>query len=347
VGTSRRHIAGLVATAITVPFLFPAAAGADAKFGQSDEPVPPPAPSACSGYLWTNTGGTVLSAANPRIVIPGLVKPAGIIDVTEVVNFDLRGEHDHDDHVSGDEIEALHTESGPERYEKMRIEFWKGDRMLGATPTYSPDLLDDSIASWVRTPLGRTDTFEEADRVEIVHASEFMDTDDAPNAFMPISVCITWREHETDNSVSFDKNCTNATITMKNDGTAKGHLRVVVDGTSTDYLVKPYGGTKTHQLSLREDAWTDAKVIDLDTDAVLFEKKWLTDCVAPVTTTTTTTPPVQVVDPQVLGVQVTTPAQQELARTGSQTTTNATIGATLVAFGLGLATLGRRRRTQA
>jgi hypothetical protein len=350
--TSRRRVAGLVATAITVPFLFPAAASANAQFGQSEEPVPPPTPSACHGYLWTNTGGTMLSAKNPRIVIPGLVKPAGIIDVTEVITYDLR---EHEDDAVVTEVEALAPAPKAEKYEKMRIEFWKGDTMLGATPTYSPDLLDEGIASWVRTPLGRTDIFEDADRVEIVHASEFMKTDDAPNAFLPVSVCITWREHYTENSVALDKNCNSATITMTNDGTAKGHLRVVANGATTDYLVKPYGGTQTHKVSLGEDTWTDVKVTDLDTKTVLFEKKWLTDCVAPVTTTTTktvvnavvTTSPAPEVEPQVLGTQVAAPTQPQLARTGSQTTTNAGIGATLLAFGLGLVTLGRRRKAQA
>jgi LPXTG-motif cell wall-anchored protein len=348
VATSRRRVAGLVATAITVPFLFPAAASANAQFGQSEEPVPPPAPSACHGYLWTNTGGTILSAKNPRIVIPGLVKPAGIIDITEVITYDLR--EDGPTAVPLGVGALASPAADPEKYEKMRIEFWKGDTMLGATPTYTPDLLDEGIASWVRTPLGRTDIFEDADRVEIVHASAFMATDTAPNAFTPVSVCITWREHYTENSAALATSCNSATITMTNNGTAKGHVRVIANGTSTDYLVKPYGGAQTHQRSLGEDTWTDVKVIDLDTNAVLLEKKWLTDCVPPVTTTTTKTvvlPPTPEVEPQVLGIQATAPAQAQLARTGSQTTTNATIGATLLAFGLGLVTLGRRRKAQA
>ncbi len=347
--TSRRRVAGLVATAVTVPFLFPAAASAEAQFGQSNDPVPPPAPSECHGYLWTNTAGTVLSAKNPRIVIPGLVKPAGIVDVTEVITYDLREKDDDVAAPTGVEALAPSTPAA-EKYEKMRIEFWKGGAMIGATPTYSPDLLDEGIAAWVRTPLGREDLFEDADRVEIVHASAFMETDDTPNAFTPISVCITWREHSTENTVALDKNCSLATITMTNDGTAKGHIRVIADGASTDYLVKPYGGSQTHQVALREDGSTSVKVVDLDTGAVLLEKSWVTDCVAPVTTTTTktvvTTPPALEVEPQVLGIQVTAPAQPQLARTGSQTTTNAGIGATLVAFGLGLVTLGRRRKAQ-
>lgn len=363
--TSRRRVAGLAATAISLPLLFPTAASANARFGQSEEPVRPPAPGACAGYLWKNTSGTVLSKDNPRIVIPGLVKQAGIIDVTEVINYDLRkvevpnGTKD-EPAIAEVELDKVITPArrpkppAAERYEKMRIEFWKGSTMLGAT-SYSPDLLDDGVASWVTTPLGRVDIFEDADRVEIVHASQFMATDGAPDAFIPVSVCITWQEHYTANSASLTKSCDSATITLTNDGTAKGYLRVIANGVTTDYLVKPYGGTQTHHIALAEDAWADVKVIDLADGTVLFEKKWLTDCVptAPTTTlkdeVTAVVAPPTIVEPQVLGIvenaaPQAAPAPAQLARTGSQTGTNATIGASLLAAGLGLVTFGRRRR---
>jgi hypothetical protein len=369
-----RCIAGLTATALSIPLLFPAAAGANATFGQSDEPVKAPMPGACHGYLWTNTMGERLSIENPRIVIPGLVKPAGVIDVTEVVNFDARKRvlEDHDEEYEEEfdqslqlleveneneneiEIEKPAPKPVIEKYEKMRVEFWKGKTMLGAT-SYSPDLLDDAPFSWVRTPLGRVDIFEEADRVEIVHASQFMKTDGDMDAFFPMSVCITWREHVTDNAVAADISCAKANLTISNDGTAKGYVRVIANGTSTDYKIAPYGGSQTHQVALGEDQWADVKVVDLADGTVLFEKKWLTDCVAPATTTTNrpvvnavvTAPATPEVEPQVLGTQVTAPAQAQLARTGSQTATNAGIGATLLAFGLGLVTFGRRRKAQA
>lgn len=353
-----RRIAGLTVSALSIPMLLPSAAGANAIFGQSEEPVDPPAPAACHGYLWTNTQGQMLSASNPRIVIPGLVKPAGVIDVTEVVNFDARKKIANPDFLVAEEESVDEEEPAVElvplveKYEKMRIEFWKGDTMLGAT-SYSPDLLDDAPFSWVRTPLGRVDIFEEADRVEIVHASQFMDTGELENRFLPVSVCITWREHVTEHAVAADVSCSKATLTLTNDGTAKGYVRVTANGTSTDYFIAPYGGSQTHTVALTEDEWADVKVVDLEDGSVLFEKKWLTDCVAPATTTTakhvvntvvTTTPEIE---PQVLGTQVTAPAQPQLARTGSQTTTNAGIGATLLAFGLGLVTFGRRRKAEA
>jgi hypothetical protein len=357
--TSRRRVAGLAATAITIPMLFPAAAGATASFGQSNDPVKPPAPKGCHGYLWTNTQGERLSIENPRIVIPGLVKPAGIIDITEVIAFDLRhGDHGDagDGEADGAAVAPEPEAPAPELYEKLRIEFWKGDTLLGAT-TNTPDLLDDKMASWMRTPLGRVDIFEEADRVEIVHASQFMGTDETMNAFMPMSVCITWKQHYTDNAVGMDRTCNKATVRLSNNGTAKANLRVIADGKSTDYLVKPYGGTQVHEIALREDTNGSVKVIDLDTQAVLLDQKWFTDCVAPAPATTTThktvvnavvsTPATPEVQPQVLGTQVTAATQPQLARTGSQAATNAGIGATLVAFGYGLMTLGRRRKAQA
>jgi LPXTG-motif cell wall-anchored protein len=97
----------------------------------------------------------------------------------------------------------------------------------------------------------------------------------------------------------------------------------------------------------------DITVTDLDTDTVVWSKAWLTDCQMPATTTTvtkvqnppTTTPVTPVANTQVLGTQVTTPAAPALARTGSQSTTTAAIGLTLLALGGGLVTLGRRRKT--
>ena len=86
---------------------------------------------------------------------------------------------------------------------------------------------------------------------------------------------------------------------------------------------------------------------DLDTSQVLWSKKWFTDCVMAPTTTVTQKveiTPTTTMPAEVLGITVTAPTKDVLAFTGSHTATNAGIGATLLAFGLGLVSLGRRRK---
>ena len=130
---------------------------------------------------------------------------------------------------------------------------------------------------------------------------------------------------------------------VRNDGTAKGHLRVTANGVDTDYLVPPYGQSVTHDVAIAEDSWTEVTVTDLDTGEVLWTKKWFTDCVlAP---TQQVTAPPTTVQTQVLGTQVTAPAAQEvLAFTGSDSEVKAGIGASLLAVGAALLTFGRRRK---
>lgn len=347
---NRRSRAIGIATAVAaIPFLFPTAAFANASLGETDNLREVPTPGACAGYLWKNTTGVQLSATAPRYVIPGLVKEPGSIDVTEAITVDLFRSLTVDALTAEDEtVEQVAPKPTAEKYEKMRVEYWAGDRMLGSTPAYTPDLLDGpELYSWAVTPLGRTDIFETADRVELVHASEWMETDDQENAFFPVSVCFTWSPLVTDNSAAAAIDCDSATITLRNDGTAKGHVRVTVNGTGYDYLVLPYGGTIDKQIALTEDGTTDITVTDLDSGEVLWAKKWTTDCTVPsnvqhVEATPTTTAPVPT---QVLGTQVTAaPKAEVLAFTGSDANVKAGLGAALIALGAGLLTFGRRRK---
>lgn len=345
--TRRTRFAGLVATAAAVPFLFPSAAFANATTGSSNEPTKPPAAGECAGYLWQAAemdSHVVLSKSNPRYVIPGLHKEPGSIDVTEAVTYDVR-KVEHDDEPEIVDISSVATPKA-EKFEKMRIEYWAGDRMLGSTPAYTPDLPDDGNYAWAVTPLGRTDIFEEADRVELVHASQWMETDGAENAFYPISVCFTWSPLVTDNSVAAAIDCDSATITLRNDGTAKGHLRVTANGASEDVLVPPYGQSVEKHIAVAEDAWTEISVTDLDTGTVLWTKKWFTNCVTPATPVQQVAAPTTTVPTAVLGTQVTAaPKQDVLAFTGSDAELKAGIGASLLAMGAALLTLGRRRKS--
>ena len=357
----RARVAGIVATIAAVPFLFPSAASATATLGQSHDPVGPPTPGACAGYLWTAADAKatpVLSKSHPRYVIPGLTKPAGSINVSEAITWDARLPHEQDEgdneqavvlNVIGDALQAPKPKA--EKYEKMRVEYWKGNTMLAATAAFTPDLLDDEPFAWAITPLGRVDIFEEADRVELVHASEWMKTDDSENRFYPTSVCFNWSPLYTESSVNANISCDKAVLTMTNNGTAKAHLRVSVNGAAFDYTVASYGGSIDKTIGLTEDQWTEVIVTDLDTSQVLWSKKWFTDCVmAPTTTVTqkveitpTTSVPTQVLGTAITA-EITAPTKDVLAFTGSHTATNAGIGATLLAFGLGLVSLGRRRK---
>ena len=174
----RARVAGITAIIAAIPFLLPAAVGATALLGQSSGYTAPPAPSACAGSLWTANPAKALSTADSRFVIPGLTLQPGTLDVTEFVAWDGR---------SG---------GVAEKNEQLRIEYWKGTTLLAFTPA-TPDLLDDEAFAWVVTPLGQVDIFETADRVEIVHASEFMTTDATENSLYPKSVCITWTPKQT------------------------------------------------------------------------------------------------------------------------------------------------------
>lgn len=336
----RARVAGLVATAASIPFMVAGPAGANASTGTTNSLDKIPTASECSGYLWTD-GTTALSASHPRIVIPGLTKPAGTINVTEAITGDTR------------------LDQAVESYEKMRVEYWKGDTMLAATSAFTPDLVDnDDLFSWAVTPLGQVDIFEEADRVELVHASQWMKTDGAPNAFYPISVCFTWAPLYTDASITPAIDCEEAVLTIRNDGNAKLNINVTFNGQSYDYQVPPYGGSYDKHIPLTEDESMTVVVTDSDTGEKLWSKTWTTDCVQPTTTTTekpkpetpTTTVPTEVlgvvVDQPVPPAQVV-PVETTLPRTGSQSTTNAAVGGSLLAMGAAMLGFSRRKRVQA
>jgi hypothetical protein len=202
----RARVAGLVVTIAAIPFFLPTAAGATATLGQSNEWTAPPAPSACAGFLWRANPPKALSTLDTRFVIPGLTLQPGTIDVTEVVAWDGRS--------SNEQQSSEHAQSTPaaEKNEQLRIEYWKGDTMLAAT-TATPDLLDDQAFAWVVTPLGQVDIFETADRVEIVHSSQFMATDGTENSFYPKSVCITTTPHEVQTTTTVQQVTTTAPTT--------------------------------------------------------------------------------------------------------------------------------------
>jgi hypothetical protein len=381
----RARIAGVIAAIAAVPFILPTAASATATFGQSNERTKPPAPGECAGYLWqakSNHGDLpMLSKSNPRIVIPGLVKPAGDVDVTEVITYDVRfgfedrdnddnddddykgykdrgddddrdnDDNDDDDNDGNDHDDlSLHSndENGSaEKYEMMRIEYYKGNTLLGYSPNITPDLQDDKRFAWLSTPLGHTILTEDADRVELVHASQFMKTDGKQNRFFPIAVCFEWAPVSAATTVTPAIDCNKAVLTLTNNGNKAASLQAYVNGETYDHNLAANGGSYNKVIDIAEDSWTDLVITDLDTDSVLWSKRWYTDCV------TTSTPVDQVeqvstpttVPTQVLGLQVTAPEQPVLAFTGSQAATNTAIGAALLGLGAGLMMIGRRRKT--
>lgn len=365
----RARVAGIAATIAAIPFLLPTAASATGTLGQSKEPVGPPAPGACAGYLWTagdSQSTPVLSKSHPRYVIPGLVKHAGTVNVTEAITWDARTDRHHEDENENEDRNeddfafalefSKNDKDKPavEKFEKMRVEYWKGDTLLAATPGYTPDLLDDDPYAWAVTPLGQVDLYEDADRVELVHVSQWWDgADDAENLFYPTSVCFTWSPPYTDGSVTPTITCDTAVLKLANAGTKQLNLYVSLNGKLIDYHIAPHG-SQNKVIPLTEDTWTDIVVTDMDTKEVLWAKSWLTDCVHASTTTvaqkvetpSTTAPPTTVAtQAEVLGTQVTAPASPDvLAFTGNNTAAKTGIGATLLALGLGLVTLGRRRK---
>lgn len=221
----RARVAGIAATIVAIPFLLPTAAGATALLGQSDDYTAPPAPGACAGFLWTASPPKALSTLDTRFVIPGLTVQPGTVNVTQVVAWDGREvAHDEQPNTEAVVFESSEGSEGSEdsedsaakpvaeKNEQLRIEYWKGSTLLAATPA-TPDLLDDQAFAWVVTPLGQVDIFETADRVEIVHASEFMATDDTINAFYPKSVCIISTPTQTQTTTTVKQVTTTAPAT--------------------------------------------------------------------------------------------------------------------------------------
>ncbi len=209
----RARVAGIAATIVAIPFLLPTAAGATATLGQSDDFIAAPAPHACAGHLWTANPPKALSTLDTRFVITGLTVAPGTVNVTEVVAWDGRsiGQDDEQDNLDKSEIPSEAT-LAVEKNEQLRIEYWKGDKLLAATPA-TPDLLDEKAFAWVVTPLGQVDIFETADRVEIVHSSEFMATDGTENSLYPKSVCIVSTPKQTQTTTTVKQVVTTAPST--------------------------------------------------------------------------------------------------------------------------------------
>jgi len=204
--TNKRMAIGLAATLAAIPLLLPNAAGAEAGpgyVGSSNDPESyPPLPGECAdGQLWWQWTGDpnaqVLSASNPFIVLPDMYIGAGHVTIHEAITWDARPVEREEEPVlqaaaESDEEETVEEQSGPaaELYEKMRVEFYKDGELIGFSPFHTPDLPDDAAYAWSVSWLGELDLYEDADAVVLKHASGFMQTDDAENAFLPKAVCI-------------------------------------------------------------------------------------------------------------------------------------------------------------
>src|SRR5690606_5516934 len=96
--------------------------------------------------------------------------------------------------VPTEQLDALEVEASnvvvPELAEKMRVEFYKDDTFLGATPFFTPDLLDDNPYAWAVADLGTVTIEQDANLVVLAHSSTFMTTDGTENWFLPKSICV-------------------------------------------------------------------------------------------------------------------------------------------------------------
>jgi hypothetical protein len=208
----RTKALGLAASLAAIPFLLPTVAGAEAgpgSVGSSHDPESyPPLPGECAGghlwWQWTDApDAQVLSASNPFIVLPDMYIGAGHVTITEAITWDARpdekpepqpelvpAEAGQEEQLQGGEQIREGDGPDPELYEKMRVEFYKGGELIGASPFHTPDLPDDAPYAWSKSWLGELDLYEDADTVVLKHASGFMKTDGAENAFLPKAVCI-------------------------------------------------------------------------------------------------------------------------------------------------------------
>jgi hypothetical protein len=348
-------LAGLAATLASLPLLIQAGASANATFGSSDEPVAPPSPSECSGYLWTQDvtakDAQVLSKSHPRIEIDGLTKPAGMVDVSEAITWDARAGGQQED-LQASAVDAQPasevSQSGPELYEKMRVEFWKDGELIATTPYFTPDLPDDAQFAWVITPLGETGLGTDADAVYLAHSSQFMDTDGEENAFYPRSVCFNWRPFTEDPSAALRSDCQSATVTLRNDGELPADFVVRANDQETDVTVEARESID-QDIPLAED--TSTRITVLAGDETLLDQTIHTDCVPDATqppaqngvTIQTPTPPSTAPKVEVLA-ETAAQAEPQLAFTGSDTTRKTGIGVALLGLGLALMGIDRRRK---
>jgi hypothetical protein len=352
-------VVGLAATLASVPFLFPIAAHAEAGPGYVDSSADPesypPLPGECAGgQLWFQWVGDPaaqpLSASSPYIVLPMNV-PAGNVSVPEAITWDarqiVRDEKppqeqpvEPTEELEVPELDALELDAAqvvvPELAEKMRVEFYKDDTFLGATPYFTPDLLDDNPYAWSVSDLGTVTIAEDANQVVLAHSSTFMQTDGTENWFLPKSICVQSTPIPTTTTTppveeigpkpaaSLVNDCDSATLTMTNSGDEPGEVSYGIGDQWTTVTVAP-GETVTKDIPLVEDEATyiEAWAGDEQTVAQLITP----DCEAPV---------------QVLAQTET--AEPELAFTGSDTARNTGIGAALLAAGVAMLGFSSRRR---
>jgi hypothetical protein len=268
-------------------------------------------------------------------------------------NDDQQGEDQNDQ----GEDESFNSSANAEKFEMMRVEFWKDGQLLAATPGFTPDLPDHVDFAWAIAGLGSVDLLQDADAVYLVHASEWMQTNHKENAFYPRSVCFNWSPFAAP-TATIVSDCDNAKLTKTNNSKAPVVLEVTINGVTTEVTLAA-GQTIEHVIPLTEDTTTHVTVAW--NGQVLLDKTITTNCVpnatttvppttAPPTTATPTTsaptPPTSQVPTQVLA-ETQTVAEPALAFTGDHTAITAAIGAALVAFGATLLGIGRRKRSQA
>jgi hypothetical protein len=351
----RTRAVGLAATLASVPFLLPVAAGADAGNGyvdsSSDPSSYPPLPGECAGgQLWWQWVGDPnalpLAASSPYIVLPMTVS-AGHVSVAEAITWDARHLDDEqpnereENEVEALDLNELQAYSGDyaEHNESLRVEFYKDDQFLGATPFFTPDLLDDNPYAWSVSDLGTVTIAQDANQVVLAHSSTFMETDGTENWFLPKSICVTSTPVQVTTTtttpppvgskpaVTLANDCDSATITMTNSGDESGEVSYGIGDVWTTQVVAP-GETITKDIPLTEDEPTYLEAWANDQQA--FAQVITPDCTAPV---------------QVLAQTET--AEPELAFTGSDTFRNTGIGAALLAAGVAMLGFGRRRKVEA
>jgi hypothetical protein len=351
----RTRVVGLAATLASVPFLFPLAAHAEAGPGYVDSSADPesypPLPGECAGgQLWWQWVGDPaaqpLSASSPYIVLPMNV-PAGNVSVPEAITWDAREvvrdqQPQEQPVVPTEQLDSLEVEASnvvvPELAEKMRVEFYKDDTFLGATPFFTPDLLDDNPYAWAVADLGTVTIEQDANLVVLAHSSTFMTTDGTENWFLPKSICVQSTPIPTTTTtppveeigpkpaVSLANDCDSATLTMTNSGDEPGEVAYGIGDQWTTITVAP-GEVVTKDIPLVEDEPTYIEAWAADQQAVA--QLITPDCEAPV---------------QVLAQ---TEEEPELAFTGSDTARNTGIGAALLAAGVAMLGFSRRRKAEA
>jgi hypothetical protein len=347
VTSKRTRVVGLAATLASVPFLFPGVAHADGSNGWVDSSADPesypPLPGDCSAgqswWQWTGDPAALpLAASSPYIVLPMNV-PAGVVSVPEAITWDSRAGVQEEQPVLELDIPRYEDESESvyaELNESMRVEFYKDDTFLGATPYFTPDLLDDNPYAWSVSDLGSVTIDQDANQVVLAHSSRFMDTDGTENYFLPKAICVkstpveipptTTTPPVSKPAATLASDCDSATITMTNPGDAPGEVSYGIGDQWTTLTIAP-GEVVTKDVPLAEDEPTYLEAWANDQQA--FAELVTPNCE----------------QPAAVVLAQTETAQPELAFTGSDTAArNTGIGATLLAAGLAMIGFSSRRR---